>query len=302
MVSPYSENGHLFVANDDMAEFNSYYWLAPDDYLGKKLTSYAQWLTFQVKWVKARGDTGGSATKGPDIVLEGSGIKIAYGDQSYPRQTSTTMRVMLTEENWYRIADGISDISRKRRTEYHGDDVTRHEFFTVLNNISRLMVRAKFHTDQIGGRLYQAALEYGSERSSGGEQTHGVERCVCPTGYSGLSCEECTFGHVKVDKIRGDFECLPCNCSGHAATCDLQSGRCSPCLHNTVGDQCQFCAPGYYGNASNPDRDPEDVCTRCRCPLGAPSNNFSPTCVSTGADSYYCDRCPVGYEGQHCEK
>ena len=302
VVSPYAENDQLFIANDDMTDFTSYYWLAPDDYLGKKLTCYSQWLAVHVSWVNARGDTGGSATSGPDIVLEGSGMKIAYGDRTYPGQTNTTMRVKLVESNWYHLADGISDISRKRRTEYRGDDVTQHQFFTVLNNVNRFMVRAKFHTDQIEGGLYQVQLHYGSHTSLGGQRTHGVEQCVCPAGYTGLSCEQCAFGYVRVDQIRGHFECLACNCSGHAATCDLHSGRCSACLDNTAGDQCQFCAAGYYGNAAHPHREPQEACTKCRCPLDTPSNQFSPTCVATGADSYYCDRCPPGYEGQHCQR
>ena len=151
VVSPYMENDQLFIANDDMADYTSYYWLAPADYLAKKLTSYSQWLTMQLSWVKARGDTGGSATEGPDVILEGSGMKIAYGNRTYRRQSNTTIRLMLTEKNWYHIAGTISDISRKKRTEYRGDDVTQHQFFTVLNNVDRFMVRAKFHTDQIEG-------------------------------------------------------------------------------------------------------------------------------------------------------
>lgn len=302
VVSPYAENDQLFIANDDMADTSSYYWLAPDDYLGQKLTSYSQWLSIQVSWVNARGDTGGSATQGPDVVLEGSGMKIAYGDRSYPHQTNTTIQVRLVEENWYHIADGISDISRKKRTEYHGDDVTQHQFFTVLNHIERFMVRAKFHTDQIEGGLYQVDLDYGSDQAFGAARAHGVEQCVCPTGYTGLSCEQCHFGHVRVDQIRGQFQCLPCNCTGHAASCHLETGRCSACLHNTVGERCQLCAPGYYGHAHNPHRSPEEACAPCRCPLDAASNNFSPTCVTTGPDSYYCDRCPTGYEGHHCDR
>ena len=62
VVSPYTENDHLFIANDDMADFESYYWLAPSDYVSKKLTSYAQRFSVRVSWVKARGDTDGRAT------------------------------------------------------------------------------------------------------------------------------------------------------------------------------------------------------------------------------------------------
>ena len=46
------------------ADFESYYWLAPADYLGRKITSYGQTLKVRLSWVQARGDTAGKATKG----------------------------------------------------------------------------------------------------------------------------------------------------------------------------------------------------------------------------------------------
>ena len=150
-------------------------------------------------------------------------------------------------------------------------------------------------------------MDYGSENSLSGERSHGIEQCVCPTGYSGLSCEECAFGYVRrhqsAAELRGrgvaSLECVACECNGHAATCDPGARTCSPCLHNTAGDRCQLCAPGYYGDATS---GRPDACQRCRCPLEVTSNHFSPTCVSTGVDSYVCDQCPTGYEGNHCQR
>ena len=49
-------------SNDDMTDFESYYGLAPSDFVSKKLTSYAQRFSVLVSWVKARGDTDGRAT------------------------------------------------------------------------------------------------------------------------------------------------------------------------------------------------------------------------------------------------
>ena len=104
MVSPYTENDHLFIANDDMADFESYYWLAPSDYVSKKLTSYAQRFSVRVSWVKARGDTGGRATRGPDIIIEGDGMKMGLGDRSY-HDNNATLDVLLNENNWYYLPD-----------------------------------------------------------------------------------------------------------------------------------------------------------------------------------------------------
>ena len=150
VVSPYMETNRLFIANDDMADFESYYWLAPDDFTGNKLTAYAQTMKVHVSWIQARGDTGGRATKGPDVIIEGSGMKIGYGDRAY-RDNNATIAWIMKEKGWYNIPETVHDIARKRRTEYKGDAVTKLQFMTIINNVQRLMIRAKFHTDQIEG-------------------------------------------------------------------------------------------------------------------------------------------------------
>ena len=149
--------------------------------------------------------------------------------------------------------------------------------------------------------------------SIGAERARGIEECECPAGYAGLSCEECAFGYARIPPLPplptgggGGLlgQCVACQCNGHAASClptDLTN--CSlPCLHNTIGDQCQHCAVGYYGDARTAM---VDACRQCQCPLPIESNNFSPTCHADGVagvgDSYVCDRCPPGYKGNHCE-
>lgn len=59
----------LNVGNYELPGVESYYWLAPAEYLGNKLTSYGATLTFRVSWVVIRGDTSGKPTMGPDIIL-----------------------------------------------------------------------------------------------------------------------------------------------------------------------------------------------------------------------------------------
>ena len=169
-------------------------------------------------------------------------------------------------------------------------------------------------------------MELGSESASiGAERARGIEQCECPLGYAGLSCEECAFGYVRrhqqpsspstiIDAGQQQQlgECVACHCHGHAETClatDLTA--CSSCLHNTTGAQCQQCSVGFYGDART---GAVDACRKCYCPLAVESNNFSPTCHSAapppsspsddygGVGGYVCDRCPVGHEGQHCER
>lgn len=37
VAKPFPENGNVVIANDEVSSFSSYYWLAPPDYLGKKV-------------------------------------------------------------------------------------------------------------------------------------------------------------------------------------------------------------------------------------------------------------------------
>jgi len=156
--------------------------------------------------------------------------------------------------------------------------------------------------------LYTAALELGSQTSSNLHKTLAVERCACPPGYEGLSCQSCSFGYTRVNATLYNGECRLCDCNGHAATCDPYTFRCDTCLHNTEGERCQRCKAGFYGDPAN--GSPDD-CKPCKCPLEEASNNFSPTCKTSSANfdkfsvaprQYVCTACPLGYSGFRCER
>ena len=67
-----------------------------------------------------------------------------------------------------------------------------------------------------------------------------------------------------------------------------------------MGEHCQLCAPGYYGNATK--GTPHD-CLTCKCPLSIPSNNFAAGCKKMeGTDEVKCFNCREGYEGENCER
>ena len=69
-----------------------------------------------------------------------------------------------------------------------------------------------------------------------------IEECMCPSGYSGASCQKCADGHRRVEN--GQF-------LGH-------------CVREEVPE---ICPPGYYGDPSRNIR-----CNPCPCPLTNPSN------------------------------
>lgn len=296
----------MTVANFELPGLESYYWNAPELYLGNKLEAYGSILIFKVGWIVVRGDTSGKPTTGPNVIIVGqNGMKIAYDDIMYPQAMDDfEITIPLHENLWYHIPDSVKDIitTRSKRTEYKGETVTRKQFLNVLTNIKSLLLRAKFHTDQAECSLERVLMIVGNEDAM--KYSMKVEQCLCPPGYTGLSCELCDFSYMKVLTNTANhfekFECIKCNCNAHAETCDLDIGTCSKCEHNTMGEKCERCASGYYGN---PLVGTEDDCKRCACPLLIDSNNFSPSCALDGTDSdkYFCTQCPEGYTGDHCE-
>lgn len=277
------------------------------------------WILFQDV---ARGDTSGKATFGPTIILIGeNGMKIAYGDNTF-LGTNSTITIRLTEHGWYHIPvtdEGAIIGSKLRRNEYRGEHVTRTQFLSVLRYIESMMLRGTFHSDQFQSSLIRVTLK-SSKENENEIASHLVEQCKCPMGYTGLSCENCEFGYVRstVNKTGQSHICLPCSCNGHAETCDLESNKCGECKHNTIGEKCEQCAPGFYGNAKM--GTPND-CKRCACPLSDVENNFSPICqprdsvyenqnevtsdyslIPYQSNDYICTQCPEGYLGDHCER
>lgn len=315
-----NETGALVFEMYEFPETESIYWMAPDPYVGNILQNYGSNFDFTIDWVIVRGDTSGKPTIGPSIVLIGrNGMKIAFGDGTFLASNST-ISVTLREDGWYHVPRSVKDIvTRLRRTEYRGDPVTRIQFMSVLSDVESLLIRGTFHTDQIESILIRATWK--SQAAIGRNDVHLVEQCKCPPGYSGLSCESCEFGFVRVyenstahDRIG---KCLPCSCNGHSVTCDLAADECGACLHNTIGKRCEQCAKGFYGNAMY---GTADDCRPCACPLLESSNNFSPECelretfigindvngdnefeVNTTSD-FVCTQCPEGFVGEHCER
>ncbi|XP_050306912.1 laminin subunit alpha-1 [Anthonomus grandis grandis] len=280
------------------------YWLAPKEYSGNKLESYGSSFEFTVRWDNFRGDTSGGPTIGPDMILVGqNGLRIGYGDDVY-FSGSHDFKIPLNEGSWYVVPKEVHQINTKmNKDEYHGSSINRHQFLSVLADVKYVLLKGTFHTDQNEALLEEPTMSYGSEEFN--YDTGSVEKCSCPTGYMGLSCESCSFGYVRIipDNQIADKNgyCAKCDCNGHSETCK-ESGECF-CEHNTIGEKCERCAAGYYGN---PLRGTSDDCRRCACPLENSENNFSPSCQLDffnlyNEGGYVCTQCPKGYTGDHCE-
>ncbi len=119
--------------------------------------------------------------------------------------------------------------------------------------------------------------------------------CHCEPEYAGLRCSECADNYFGNPQIPGG-SCVPCNCSTNwnmdeEGNCDPNTGACLKCLFNTEGDHCEYCKPGFYGDAVN------DVCMDCVCDV-----------LGTDPEKFDCDRstgkcnCLPNVEGKSCDQ
>ena len=127
-------------------------------------------------------------------------------------------------------------------------------------------------------------------------ERNSVENCSCKTGYSGLSCEKCQRGFYR-SSTNSFSSCIRCNCNSHASDCNEKSGVCVDCQHNTFGDSCEFCMPGYYGNAT---LGGINVCKACPCQAPFTETNLCAQSSVTG--NVTCLNCSDGYTGNLCSE
>nr|XP_022919111.1 laminin subunit alpha-1 isoform X1 [Onthophagus taurus] len=290
-----TEDGLVSLGTLENSVTNSFYFLAPEIFVGNKLQAYGSNFIFKTQWYVMRGDTSGKPDISPNIVLIGSnGLIIGQGNNIF-NGANATFKIPLTEGDWFKIK-----LDKNEIIDY-SILATRADFLSVLTDIKHILLRAKFHTDQIEVALEEAYIEIQEGISL-------VEKCSCPSGYTGFSCESCDYGYVRLYtnvSNRPEKFCVKCDCNGHSKTCDPDTGQCQ-CEHNTMGETCDRCLPGFYGN---PLMGTSEDCRKCACPLEEEENNFSPSCqldsLSISNDyndiGYVCTQCPKGYTGDHCE-
>lgn len=276
-----------------------FYWKLPEQFEGKKLMAYGGKLKYAI-YFEARDETGFSTYK-PQVIIRGG--------------TPTHARIITR----YMAAPLIGQLTRheiemtEKEWKYYGDDpritrtVTREDFLDILYDIHYILIKATYGNVVRQSRISEISMEVAEPGhvTAASPPAHLIERCDCPPGYAGMSCETCAPGFYRLRSEPGGRTpgptlgtCVPCQCNGHSSQCDPETSVCQNCQHHTAGDFCERCALGYYGIVRGLPND----CQPCACPLISPSNNFSPSCVLEGLDDYRCTACPRGYAGQYCER
>uniref|UniRef100_H3C8W5 Laminin, alpha 1 n=1 Tax=Tetraodon nigroviridis TaxID=99883 RepID=H3C8W5_TETNG len=276
------------------------YWRLPPQFEGPQLLSYGGSLSYTITFYAEDGS--GLSNQEPQVMIRGGTLKkmVIYTDMVAPSNGITTKHeIRMTEHKW-KYFNSVLETS-----------VSHPDFMSVLGNIEYLIIKASYGSRLQQSRISNITMETAVEAAEGseviGDLARSIESCICPTGYTGLSCQQgCAAGffHQPLSELSSQRQrflsvrpCVPCRCSNHSERCDVESGECQDCQHHTSGESCQQCAPGYHGNVSGSISD----CSLCACPLK--DNSFSATCVSEGLlGDFRCTACQSGYQGRYCER
>ena len=116
--------------------------------------------------------------------------------------------------------------------------VNREHFLMALASIETIMIRARYVDEQFSTRLANVQMEVGVDRrltpshlSLISRKAFDVERCECPKGYTGTSCESCASGYRRA---------LTINPVLYMGLCEPTSDREAPSIRIESSDQEQI--------------------------------------------------------------
>ena len=126
----------------------------------------------------------------------------------------------------------------------------------------------------------------------------------CNKPFSGARCSKCNENYFGNPEMPGG-SCVKCNCSENwnpeeQGNCDPSSGKCLKCVFDTEGDHCEYCKPGYHGDAVG------NGCTVCKCNILGTENPLEDSRIDDR--EHNCDRfsgecrCLPNVEGDNCDK
>lgn len=185
----YNRGNREFMLNSSVENVGEsvLYWSLPHPFTGNLLRSYGGVLRYIFKYA-APTFTRQNKLKEADIIIRNDNNNlVAYYDYEleHPASNDNQVNVRLTEHRF----------TKERFSKSLTFD--RAEFLTLLQNVTHFYIRAKFDRSFIETKILGVELEVGVEDLVGNELLDSqrtaklVEKCSCPLGYIGTSCEAC---------------------------------------------------------------------------------------------------------------
>ncbi|XP_060829423.1 basement membrane-specific heparan sulfate proteoglycan core protein-like isoform X3 [Bombus pascuorum] len=258
-----------------------YYWQLPSIFLGDQITSYGGNLKYTVRYVPSPGGQSSKNNAADVELISANDINLLYFSKESPEpNTPQTFVVPLLEQYWQRN---------------DGTQADREHLLMALADIRAIRIKATYTTHTDEAALSLVSLDTAEKYNTGRTRAVEVEECSCPVGYKGLSCEDCDVGYTRGGEGLYLGTCEPCYCNGHSNQCNPDTGVCENCAHHTTGDLCEFCEPGYTGDATR--GTPYD-CT------GREVNHTDCNEMGSRSSLYIGDRCDCkrNVEGRQCNR
>ncbi|CAB3408759.1 unnamed protein product [Caenorhabditis bovis] len=309
----YTKRHNINMLKESPSHFNSYptdatplYWPLPPSMLGDRTSSYNGFLRFKI-WNEdnRRGIRGIRPDQQyfryfPQVVIVGNNrIELEH------------IPMEINDDGIYKIRIHESEWRARHSPELK---MSRKQMMVALQHVQGIYIRGSYNYPARGDaiNLQEVSLDVAVPETAlvtgiTASKAIGIEQCSnCPQGYIGMSCQNPAEGYYRkknrnylneADDLALIGWSEPCSCHGHSETCHPDTGVCLDCEHNTFGDFCEHCLPGYIGDAREGGAN---ACTKCACPLI--DNSFSDSCVAVDyGRGYVCNACRPGYTGQYCE-
>lgn len=132
--------GGYLSADDDVAG-GTWYWDAPDAYLGNRSGSFERTLSFDLRQTATSNQFDNA-----DLVLRGGGMELRFDTAENPGTDWTSYAVLLSTDAGWTVGD----------TE---EAPTEAEFMAVLSDLTALRIRGEFRTGADTGSLDNVVLE-----------------------------------------------------------------------------------------------------------------------------------------------
>ncbi|XP_038072771.1 laminin subunit alpha-like [Patiria miniata] len=260
------------------------YWVLPS-LTGNLLGVYGSRLRFSLQY-SAQGPPESAVAKEARIYIKGLGNTYVHSLRTVPLDDLQAFSIQIAETEF--LHEGTSAL------------VNRSEFVQTLSAVDGILVSASLtvvtHQSSIGEVSYFEATGPESPLYDPlAMRALSVEQCSCGDGYTGYSCEDCAAGYRRFNVTGHPFfgQCVACNCNGHSGSCDPLTGECMECSHNTMGFNCESCADGFYGDATN---GTANDCSMCPC--SPPQAQTTSCSVING--NVTCSACNPGHLGPLC--
>lgn len=146
--------GHLRATDD--VQGGTWYWVAPDKFLGNMAAAYGKSLRFDQRQISNMANQ----YQAPDVVLRGRSLALIYNTHVNPRQLWTAYALPLSESAAWRVV-GVDEIFTATQSTNHTQGLrgaTRQEMEAVLGDLRGLLIRGEFEDGADVGYLDNVVL------------------------------------------------------------------------------------------------------------------------------------------------